>query len=207
MRLAAIAPLLLFAAQSVPAALQQQDNNGTIEGVVLRNSTNEPVSNAQVSLQEIRTPPAAATAIGPGGFTAVGGGGGVLGGVVAGGTITGGTVVILEGQAVAPPPPTAGPPLNPVNQAAPSLTDSNGKFSFTNLDAGTYRIIVTANGYARQEHGQRVPNGMGVPVYLGANENLRDLRIHLTPTGVVSGRIFDDQAQPALGAPVQLLRV
>ena len=35
-------------------------------------------------------------------------------------------------------------------------TDPNGKFVIKDLASGEYRIAIAANGYARQDYGQRV---------------------------------------------------
>jgi hypothetical protein len=67
--------------------------------------------------------------------------------------------------------------------------------------------MVTANGYARQEYGQRAVNGLGTSINLSAGSAVKDLSISLTPTGTVSGRMVDEDGQPAVDAPVQLLRV
>jgi hypothetical protein len=58
----------------------------------------------------------------------------------------------------------------------------------------------------REEYGQRVVTAPGRPVFLAANQTFKDATIQLTPTGTLTGRIFDESGQPATGAPVELLR-
>src|SRR5688572_24291423 len=92
-------------------------------------------------------------------------------------------------------------------QIAPVSTDSEGKFAFKNLAGGTYNIAVVANGFVRYQYGQRSVNGQGTPFDLATNQNMKDMALKLTPGGTVSGRIIDENGQPALGIPVQLLRL
>ena len=86
-------------------------------------------------------------------------------------------------------------------------TGADGRFSFKQVNAGTFRITVASTGFARQEYGQRTVNGPGTPINLTAGSTVQDLTIHLTPTGTVSGRISDELGQPAVDVPVQLVRV
>jgi len=55
----------------------------------------------------------------------------------------------------------------------------------------------------RKEYGQRPGrlNSAGTPIYLDPGQTVKELAIQLTPTAIVSGRIFDKLGQPAIGAP------
>ena len=94
----------------------------------------------------------------------------------------------------------------PNQQIPPINTDSEGKFVFKSLAGGSYNIAAVAVGFVRQQYGQRSLNGQGTPFVLAANQNVKDLALRLTPAGTVSGRILDENGQPALGVPVQILR-
>ena len=161
----------------------QAPAKGALDGIVVNATTSEPVNGAQVMLIEI---PA---------------------GVPLGGGLVGGTLVGILGASPAPPSAVATPAPNRPPAPAMVTTASDGRFAFKDLNAGTYRVMVVANGYARQEYGQRIVNGQGTPVYLSTGHELRDLTIRLSPTGAVSGRILDESGQAAVDAPVQLLRV
>lgn len=87
----------------------------------------------------------------------------------------------------------------------PGTTGSDGRFSFKDMDAATYRIAVAASGYVRQEYGQQSLAGTGKSVYLAAGQTLKDLNIALTPAATVTGRILDDAGQPAPETLVQLV--
>ncbi len=187
MRLAVLAVSVLLLLLTPAAGMQQQPAaNGTIDGAVVNAGTGEPVPGAQVTLFGV---PAL-----------TGSAGGVLRGVLGG--VTGGT------GALPPSPPPAAAQAPPFPAAIPPVTtSSDGRFSFKDLKPGTYRITVAANGYARQEYGQRVLSAQGTPIDLTAGQGLKDLIIRLKPTGIVTGRILDDTGLPAVDVPVQLLRV
>ena len=46
----------------------------------------------------------------------------------------------------------------------------------------------------------------GTQINLAAGQVLRDLTIRLTATGNVGGRLIDNEGQPAVGVPMQLLK-
>jgi hypothetical protein len=109
------------------------------------------------------------------------------------------------GQRGLPPPPPA--PLPPMALPIPPVTtERDGRFVVPDLEEGSYRLLITLNGYVRQEYGQRVFPGQGTLINLSAGQVLRDIRIYLTPTGNVSGRVVDNNGQPAVGVPLQLLK-
>src|SRR5688572_3289955 len=84
-------------------------------------------------------------------------------------------------------------------------TQPNGRFSFQNIPPGRYRLIATRTGYLSAEWGQRSSAGRGAPFALTPGQQLSGLRLALTPTGAVSGRIMDRAGLPMAGVAVQLL--
>jgi hypothetical protein len=106
----------------------------------------------------------------------------------------------------APPTRTSGavaPPL-PI---PPVTTGRDGKFLVPDLDEGTYRVVVTIDGFVRQEYGQRALSGSGTTLTLVRGEVLKDIVVRMTRAGNVSGRINDDKGQPASGVLLQLIKV
>src|SRR5262249_45462782 len=118
MTLASLAVMLFLVPQG-PA-------KGALNGVVVNATTSEPGNRAQVRLIEIRA------------------------GVSSGGGLVGGTLVGILGASPSPPPPPAVATPAPNRPPAPAMvtTDGDGRFSFKDLSAGTYRVMVVANGYA-----------------------------------------------------------
>jgi protocatechuate 3,4-dioxygenase beta subunit len=182
MRLAIATACLALLLQTMSAApFQQPAAKGSIEGVVTRTGTGDPIPGARVSLTK--------------------------------------TGAVIPANAPPPPPPPARPMVVVVedptyNQfvssriGSPSgsvLTDSQGRFAFRDLDPGAYRVSAGANGYAKQDYGQRTSGGQGTPVNVNSGQSV-SIVIPLTHAGSVSGRIRDNSGQPAVGVQVQVLR-
>jgi hypothetical protein len=88
----------------------------------------------------------------------------------------------------------------------PVQTDSQGRFSFSNIEPGTYKLIFSGSGYARQDYGQRDPGGSGIPIILGPAQARSDIVMRMKQVSAVSGRIADAAGRPVAGVPVQLFR-
>jgi hypothetical protein len=87
-----------------------------------------------------------------------------------------------------------------------AATQSSGSFLFRGVRAGRYVIIATRSGYLPAEFGQKSAQGRGVPIVVSATQPASDLRIIMTPTASVSGRILDRSGQPIAGVAVQLVK-
>lgn len=85
-------------------------------------------------------------------------------------------------------------------------TGPDGKFRFTELDAGSYTVRVTRNGYAPTTYGQRGPDGPGTAITLLAGQKVSDIVVRLQPSGAISGRIVDEDNDPADHVSVTLMR-
>src|SRR5213593_4241327 len=174
--------LLLAGALQTPQANPQQPPRASIEGIVVRAGTNEPVVRAQITITRAVLPPG-----------------------------TPGAPPVQPG-APAPPaaPNTAGQPGAASNAAAaallPVMTESDGKFVIKDLPAGSYRLSAARNGYSKQEYGQRSLRGPGTPITLQAGQTLKDIVFRLTPAGTITGRLTDSTGEPMPGITVQLLR-
>lgn len=118
----------------------------------------------------------------------------------------------LEGQAVAlgtnTPVPHARVVVARVGGAVSDyrsgVADANGRFSFRDLTAGSYRVFSERQGFLRGEHGRRVATGNGTPVWLVEGQPAR-ITVTMIPTGAISGRVLDD-GRPARGVLVRAMR-
>jgi hypothetical protein len=174
---------LLLSQLALSTVQQPLAQKGHLSGVVLRTGTTQPVVGARVVLTRAN---AASGALVPGGSVS--------------GVSTSANGADLPTMLTTAGPPPAPPPIPTVT------TDRDGKFDVPDLDAGTYRLTITLNGYVKQEYGQRVFPGQGTILTLASGQSIKDLVVHLTPTGNVSGRIRDSFGQPASGVPVQVLK-
>ena len=67
-----------------------------------------------------------------------------------------------------------------------------------NIPPGEYRLYATrTGGYVPGEYGQRTPTGRGISLGLRSGEKKTDIQLSLTPTGSISGRVYDRDGEPA----------
>lgn len=171
MRLAAAGACLALLIQTMSASplRPQSAAKGSIEGVVTRSGTGDPIPGARVTL----------------------------------------TRAVASSPQGAPPPPlgrvNVESGLSPNANATSAVTDSQGRFTFKDLDSGAYRVSAGANGYSKQEYGQRTSGAQGTPVNLKSGQ-IVSVGVSLLPAGAVSGRIRDNRGQPAVGVQVQVLK-
>lgn len=93
-----------------------------------------------------------------------------------------------------------------LKNAPPATTDSQGRFTFNNLEPGKYKLIFSANGYAKQDYGQRSSGGVGIPIVLGAGQAKNDLVMRMSAVSAIAGHVLDKAGQPVAGVPVQVFR-
>jgi hypothetical protein len=86
------------------------------------------------------------------------------------------------------------------------ITGGDGRFAFENLEPGTYSLWSERDGFLAQFYGARKAGGQGIPITVSAGLHLRDLELKLTPQGVISGRVVDDEGEPVPGAYVHAER-
>ena len=183
MKLSVLSLALLLLTQQRPSTTR-----GQIEGTVLQVGSTEPISGASVTV--IRVNGATGEAV----RTAA---------ALNGNFTTGGINAPLP---QAPPARTSGAAAPPL-PIPPVTTGRDGKFLVPEIDAGTYRVLVTIDGFVRQEYGQRALSGTGTTLTLVRGEVLKDLVVRMTRAGNVSGRTSDDKGQPASGVLLQLVKV
>jgi hypothetical protein len=86
---------------------------------------------------------------------------------------------------------------------ATTTTDRDGRFVFSGLPAASYRVNASRNGFV-------LPRSMGQavnpPIELAADQKVRGVTLRLTPTGTVSGRVYDSEGEGLANMQVQLLR-
>ncbi len=221
MILTLVAVILLVQAGNSTRPAQQQPAQASVEGIVIRAGDREPLANVRVSLARMDGPSLR-------GISKLFTSGPLQTDV----TISGEEIPLINAVAtmepqdanVAPTGPLL-PPLSPeesrmrevivspsgsvavvTNATPPVFTGPDGRFSFRNVEPGTYRLIFAANGYTRRDYGQRFSNGAGEPIVLKAGSTRNDIVMQMSPTAAISGRILGSRGQPVAGVLVELSR-
>src|ERR1700740_942993 len=83
-----------------------------------------------------------------------------------------------------------------------TTTAADGRFELRNVPAGHYTLTVHRNGYVDALYGQKKPNDPGSTLTLMPGQKLVDLVFKLGQTGVISGRVFDEEGEPMQGIRV-----
>lgn len=84
-----------------------------------------------------------------------------------------------------------------------TTSDTGGKFAMKDLEPGKYMLSVTRSGYVNMQYGARGPNKPGVTLSLNRAQQLKEVNFRLTPHGVISGRIVDEDGDPVSAVFVQ----
>lgn len=87
-----------------------------------------------------------------------------------------------------------------------TITDATGQFRFTDIPPGDFRLAAMRTGYLRSEYGQRGPSGRGLVLTITAGQLLQNIRVELTETGAISGRIFNVNGLPFANVQVQAMK-
>ena len=84
-----------------------------------------------------------------------------------------------------------------INEVLDSVTtEDDGRFSFSNVEPGHYRLIVTRRGYARPP----------LAFTVTAGRKLEDIQVNMLPAGSISGQVLDAEGQPAGNVEVQAMK-
>jgi len=75
-------------------------------------------------------------------------------------------------------------------------TEADGRFAFQNVRPGRYRIVAARSGYVR-------PPQM---IAVTAGERPRDIELLMSPTGAISGRVFDANGEPLGNVEVMAMK-
>lgn len=85
-------------------------------------------------------------------------------------------------------------PAGPAGPLGPVLTDSQGRFAFSSLAAGTYSLNGPRGGYT---------NVRGASVTLAADERVTDVVLRVGRHGSIAGTVRDDAGDPVVGVRVR----
>jgi Carboxypeptidase regulatory-like domain len=169
--------LLMILSMLVASRLRSQDIPATasLEGIVVKVGTTTPIAGVDVELSRVAG--TAAAPLSPGAaevFAAVFGGNapGLVGG--------------------AAPNPGVAPEVKYAKSGA------DGKFKFTGLKEGKYRLVGIRVGgaYYPAEFGQRDIRGRGLYFPIAAGQAKTDVKLEMAATGAIAGRVLDEDGRP-----------
>jgi protocatechuate 3,4-dioxygenase beta subunit len=86
------------------------------------------------------------------------------------------------------------------------VTDESGRFEFKRIDPGRYNLTAMRVGFVSLPYGQRKDGDPGAILTLMPGQEMKDLLFRLVPSGVLAGRIFDEDGDPLPGVNVSALR-
>ena len=78
-------------------------------------------------------------------------------------------------------------------------TKADGRFRFGDLKPGTYRLSASHQGglYCPAEYGQKDSKGPGLDIPVTSGQNVRNANVEMIPPGTISGRVVDENGNPA----------
>jgi protocatechuate 3,4-dioxygenase beta subunit len=82
-----------------------------------------------------------------------------------------------------------------------AITDVAGKFTLKEIEPGSYRLSVSRTGFVTEQYGRRKPGGPGAILTLRPKQEMK-LEFRMIPSGVISGKILDEDGEPLAGASV-----
>ena len=88
-----------------------------------------------------------------------------------------------------------------------ATADGSGRFAITGIEPGKYRVSATHIGFLGIEYNARRPGAIGTPIELARAQKTTGVDFHLTPQGVISGKVTDEDGDPLQNVNIRLLHV
>ena len=92
------------------------------------------------------------------------------------------------------------------NRVIYAITNEEGRFALKGIEPGPYRLTVSRVGFVTEEYGQRKPNTGGAVLTLRPGQETKDLLLRLSRSGVISGKLFDEDGEPLPSVTVECFR-
>src|SRR5207244_297844 len=85
-------------------------------------------------------------------------------------------------------------------------TDEQGRFSFTGLEGGKYRLAADRQGFLHQSYGERKFSGGGTPILVGDGQSVKNILFRMNPQAVITGKVLDEDGEPMANVQVRAMR-
>jgi beta-lactamase regulating signal transducer with metallopeptidase domain len=157
-------------------ATPQSPALSSIEGIVVKRGTSEPIAGVDLELDRVEGTPAAPLGRGVAEAFA--------------------SILFSTGQGL--PAQGSTPPALLAPEVKYAKSGSDGRFTFKDLKEGKYRLAAVRSGgmYYPVEYGQRDLKQRGLSFPVAAGQAKKDVKIEMSLTGVISGRVVDEDRQP-----------
>jgi hypothetical protein len=93
------------------------------------------------------------------------------------------------------------------NTVPPVMTDTSGRFHFESVQPGRYTLVADRNAYIGQPYGARAPGGQGAVFEVIAASHLTGLNITMTPQGIISGTVQDEDGEALANSQVVVYKM
>jgi hypothetical protein len=77
-----------------------------------------------------------------------------------------------------------------------AMTDDQGHFEFDNVEAGSYGLNASHNGFVTSLYGQKKPDNPGANLTLAPGQKMIDLVFRLLRSASISGHVMDEDGEP-----------
>ena len=90
-------------------------------------------------------------------------------------------------------------------QGYSTISQADGSFKIENIEPGNYHLSGDRAGYLLTEYGSKGVGQGGRTITLRPGQQLTNISLGLTPQGVITGKVLDQDGDPVAGAMVQLV--
>jgi hypothetical protein len=87
-----------------------------------------------------------------------------------------------------------------------SLSGPDGVFLIDGVEPGTYSLYAEKRGFLPQHYGARRPGGHGMSLTVSEGGELKEVVLKLTPQAIISGKVTNEEGEPADKMSVVLTR-
>src|SRR5207237_2109676 len=87
-----------------------------------------------------------------------------------------------------------------------ATSDTSGRFNIPGIEPGKYRLSATRTGFVALEYGARDYAQGGTTLALDPRQRMGDVTVRMTPNGVITGHVVDEDREPVAFLQVQAMR-